>query len=321
MTNTFNTKALECLDYYIDINRKTEQTFIETKQRVFSTGDKYIDNVNLFHNIDRRYEGFIFLLEDYFMQENSLTWDLYKPKANENWGVYEYLFLIYCHRIFGSGTSNEFNHGYHNTILLNFGDFNSYEEFIPWMLEDTGKFVSCRVNQPPRYPLKKLVFDHFRPWADFILENIKPNMDLSTIVDTMNIYNQSNNLHRFNFHYLLMAADLANYVNLDTKIKGLFDIDEYSVCKLGPTAISSMSILKPRWKYNDFMFLSERYSMKPMDLEDLLCVWLKYIKNPIWDYYVKPGQTIKDFDNGFSIVDKHKSYNNFKEKSQLLFTI
>ena len=64
----FNKKALECLDFYIDINRKTEEIFINTKKREFNTGNKYIDNVYLFHNIDRRYEGFIFLLEDYFMQ-------------------------------------------------------------------------------------------------------------------------------------------------------------------------------------------------------------------------------------------------------------
>jgi hypothetical protein len=49
--------------------------------------------------------------------------------------------------------------------------------------------------------------------------------------------------------------------------------------------------------------------MKPMDLEDLLCVWLKYIKNPIWDYYIKPHHTMKDFENGWDLgIEKHKSY-------------
>lgn len=53
----FNQYALECLDYYIDINRKTEKIFLETQDRVnFNTGDKYVDNVYLYHNIDRRYE-------------------------------------------------------------------------------------------------------------------------------------------------------------------------------------------------------------------------------------------------------------------------
>ena len=306
----FNPIALECLDYYIDINRKTEKVFIDTKKREFNTGDKYIDNVNLFHNIDRRYEGFIFLLEDYFMQENSLTWDLYKPVANPNWGIYDYLFLIYSHRIFGSGTSNQYNHGYNNTILLNFQRFNSYEDFYPFMKADTGNFVSCCVNQPPRYPLKDLVINHFRPWADHIIDKIKPGTSLDGIVDIMNEYNRDNKLHAFNFHYLLMAGDLANYVNLDTKLNGLFEINEWTHCKLGPTATASMKILKPGFKYGDFIKLAERYNMKPMDLEDLLCVWLKYIKNPIWDYYVKPHHTMSDFENGWNIpgVEKHKSY-------------
>ena len=312
--NGWNPVALECLDYYIDINRKTEKVFIETRKRQFNTGDNYIDNVNLFHNIDRRFEGFIFLLEDYFMGKESLTWDIYEPIANPNWGTYDYLFLIYAHRIFGSGTSNQYNHGYNNTILLNFQNYGSYKDFYKFMKEDKGNFVSCCVNQPPRYPLKDLVINHFEPWADHIIEKIKPGTSLSGIVDVMNLYNKKHNLHAFNFHYLLMAGDLANYVNLDTKIKGLFEIDEWTECKLGPTATSSMKILKPGFKYKDFNKLCERYNMKPMDLEDLLCVWLKYIKNPIWQYYVKPGHTINDFDNGWEIpcVEKHKSYFKFK---------
>lgn len=304
----FNNTALECLDYYIDINRKTEKIFIDTRQRIFNTGDKYIDNVNLFHNINRRYEGFIFLLEDYFMQEKSLTWDIYKLTSNPKWNEYDYLFLIYTHRIFGSGTSNQFNHGYNNTILDKFQLYDSYNDFIDFMMYDNNNFVSCCVNQPPRYPLKNLVKKHFKSWADYIIENIKENMSIKEIVDVMNQYNKNNNLHRFNFHYLLMAGDLANYVNLDTKIKGFLNIDEYSDCYLGPTAIASMKILKNNFKYEDFKNLCQRYNMKPIDLEDLLCVWLKYIKNPIWSYYIKPEHSFEDFNNGWNIVEKHKSY-------------
>lgn len=310
----YNGKALECLDYYIDINRKTEKTFIETRKRIFNTGDKYIDNVNLFHNIDRRYEGFIFLLEDYFMQEESLTWDIYKFKSNALWNHYDYLFLIYAHRIFGSGTSNQYNHGYNNTILDKFQYYDSYEDFIEFMMYDKGNFVSCCVNQPPRYPLKQLVKNHFKSWADYILEKIKPNQSITEIVQIMNDYNKMHNLHAFNFHYLLIAADLANYVNLNTPIKNLLYIDEYSDCNLGPTSIASMKILKNGYKYNDFLELCKRYNMKPIDLEDLLCVWLKYIKNPIWEYYIKPEHTFDDFENGWDIVEKHKSYFRIKEK-------
>lgn len=322
----FNTKALECLDYYIDINRKTEQEFIKTKKREFNTGDSYIDNVFLFHNIDRRYEGFIFLLEDYFMQKKSLTWDNYKLKANDNWNEYDYLFLIYSHRIFGSGTSNQANHGYHNSILTSFSDYDNYNEFYNFMLNSKSNFVSCCVNQPPRYPLKNLVINNFKKWADYIIKNIKPGYTITQIVDVMNNYNKANNLHAFHFHYLLMASDLANYVNLDTKIKGLFDINEYSNCYLGPTAKASMKILKSGYKYDDFMKLCDRYLMKPIDLEDLLCVWLKYIKNPIWPYYIKANHEFADFDNKWDIVEKHKSYFNTKKlmenkNNQLKFTL
>ena len=304
----FNVKPLECLDYYIDINRKTEKTFLETRTRKFTTGDKYIDNVYLFHNIDRRYEGFIFLLEDYFMQEESLTWDVYKFKANPRWNEYDYLFLIYAHRIFGSGTSNQHNHGYNNTILDKFQLYDSYEDFIDFMLYDKNNFVSCCVNQPPRYPLKNLVKTHFKSWADHIIEKITPGKSVKEIIDIMNEYNKNNSLHAFNFHYLLMAGDIANYVNLDTKIKGLFKIDEWSDCYLGPTSISSMKILKKGYKYDDFIKLCTRYNMKPMDLEDLLCVWLKYIKNPVWNYYIKDEHSFEDFENGWDIVEKHRSY-------------
>ena len=54
--------------------------------------------------------------------------------------------------------------------------------------------------------------------------------------------------------------------------------------------------------------------MKPIDLEDLLCVWFKYIKNPIWSYYIKPHHTMDDFENGWDICDKHKSYYTHKEQ-------
>jgi len=311
----FNQYALECLDYYIDINRKTEKIFLETQDRVnFNTGDKYVDNVYLYHNIDRRYEGFIFLLEDYFLQEKSITHNIYNLKANPKWTAYEYLFLIYAHRIFGSGTSNEHNHGYHNCQLVNFQNFDTYQEYMDWLILNNENFVSCRVNQPPRYPLKQLVHDHFRPWADYIIEHIEDNFSIKQIVDVMNNYNKENNLHRFNFHYLLMAADLANYVNLDTPIKGLFNINEWSDCYLGPSSTMAMKKLCPGFKHSDFLNLAERYDMKPLDLEDLLCVWWKYIHNPIWDYYIKPEHTMADFENGWDVMEvKHKSYYKYKE--------
>jgi hypothetical protein len=310
---SYNLQALECLDHYIDINRKTEQHFIKTKTRSgYTTGDKYIDNVHLYHNIDRRYEGFIFLLEDYFLGKDSLTYDIHKLSPDPEWGYLEYLYLIFSHRIFGSGTSNEFNHGYHNSRLLEFKNFSSWSSFHSWLQKDDENFVSCRVNQPPRYPLKNLVGSHFLPWVNHIQDNIKPNMSIKQIVDVMNSYNLANGLHRFNFHYLLMAADLANYTNLNTKINGLFSIDEWSDCYLGPSSTMAMKLLKPNYKHKDFLILCERYNMKPMDLEDLLCVWWKYIHNPIWSYYIKDSHTASDFDNGWNIVEKHKTFHKYQ---------
>jgi hypothetical protein len=248
------------------------------------------------------------------MQKNSLTYDLYSLKANKDWDVYDYLYLIYSHRILGSGTSNQYNHGYNNSILINYKNFNNYKEFNNFMIHNTDNFCSCCVNQPPRYKLKQLIIDHFKPWADFIIDNIKSDMSIIEIVDIMNLYNKNNNLHRFNFHYLLMAGDLANYVNLDTKINGLFKIDEYSNCYLGPSSSIAMKILKPNYKYADFLLLCNRYNMKPIDLEDLLCVWIKYIVNPIWEFYIKPEHDISDFENGWDIIPKHKSYYKFKHE-------
>lgn len=315
----FNAKALECLDHYIRVNRETERVFVETGDRSsFSTGDTYIDNVHLYHNIDRRYEGFIFLLEDYFMGERSVTWEKYRLRAPDTWGPRDYMFLIYAHRIFGSGTSNEANHGYHNCRLLEAQHHEDRRSFMSWLETDAQPFVSSRVNQPPRYPLKRLVADHFEGWADHVLKGVRPGMSLRDVVDHMNEYNRNHGLHRFNFHYLLMAADLANYVNLDTPIQGLLEIDEWSPSYLGPTAKAAMAILKKGYKYSDFETLCERYSMKPMDLEDLLCVWLKYIKNPVWEYYVRehhgPDNFDDHFDNGWDLVEKHPSYERVKNK-------
>lgn len=311
----FNQYALECLYNYIRINRINEKHFETTKSRtMFNTGDKYTDNVYLYHSINTRREGFKFLLEDYFLQENSLTFENHNLVANSNWNMYDYLFLIYSHRILGSGTSNEFNHGYNNSELIHFKNYNNYTEFLDYLNNSTNKFCSCCVNQPPRYNLKWLITEHFKPFADHILANIKPKMTITEIVKIMNDYNQTNNLHRFNFHYLLMAGDLRDYCNLDTKINGLFDIDMHVECPLGPTSHASMKILRPGYKYTDFMNLCERYDMTPIDLEDLLCVWLKYIHNPIWEYYIKPEHTMADFENGWDVVEtKHRSYYKFKE--------
>jgi hypothetical protein len=315
--NTFEPTPLACLDYYIDINRKTEAIFLQTGDRTnFKTGDNYIDNVYLYHNIDRRYEGFIFLLEDFFMGTKSITHNIYGVVPHPEWTIDEYLFLIYAHRIFGSGTSNEANHGYHNSRLLEFGKFPNWRSFMVWLMNDDAKFVSCRVNQPPRYKLKQLVMNHFGPWCNFIKTNIKPNMSVKAIVDTMNEYNKIQGLHAFHFHYLLMAADLANYVNLPTPIEGLFTIDEWSECQLGPSSRTAMSVLKKKWKMSDFDKLVSRYNMKPIDLEDLLCVWSKYIKNPIWDFYVDTTKhtSINDFHNGWNFIDKHHTYEKIKNK-------
>lgn len=323
MINVKNNKALECLDYYVDIARKNEQTFKLTKKRIFNTGDKYTDNVNLYHNLDRRYEGFIFLLEDYLLGGKSLTINEHNIKANSNWSVEEYMWLIYAHRIFGSGTSNVSNHGYHNSCLTKLNNLENFNQFNEYVLNYDGNFVSCAVNQPPRYPLKKLVREHFKGWFNYLLDNLKDNCSPLDIVNVSNDYNLKNNLHRFNFHYLLMSGDVANYTNMETPLKNLFSVKEDGDCALGPTSISSMKIIfGSKYKYNDFINLCIRYNIKPIDLEDLLCVWFKYIKNPIWSFYVKDYHQMSDFENGWDIVDKHKSYYKFKEyfNNKNLFT-
>jgi len=306
------------LDYYNKAKHIQEECNLGGLPYIGSCGDDLMENVRIYDTVERKHAGFQNMIQDLWFGGRAPKYYKWPPKhqkrndsynhQHDKWDKREWLWIFMFHRITGSGASFESDHGYRNTVVPILAQLDSVEEMTAWVKHNTllPMFTSIG-NQIPMFPSKPLWeqlnqsgHDYKTPGKLWICEcmwelvddvwkfiysilNTGRRAEIREIVDYMCEWNRARGIKRFHFQFTATAADLADYY------PGL--VDPNSHMYYGKNAKESMDLMAEKiGRYKKALFYD--YVMEeaavatggaPMDLEDVMCDYIRYVENYIPD--------------------------------------
>ena len=281
------------------------------------TLDPLMDNVAIYDCVERKYAGFSNALED--LHGTRL------PKGaerlpNYNFDLYIWNFLHLFHRFTGSGASFESDHGYRNSHIGPLAELGDVDKMVEYIVKNKKPMVTSIGNQPPslknpdpdKYRLAQQYYfaeharDFIKDYTDYLQEgSIK---SIKEAVDWCLDWHSDKGFKRWKFVMTAFVMDNAEY-NPDL-------VDPKSHCYYGKNAANSMSLMykksggdakrKGSWEEQMMSDLVKVTGNKPYNLEDVLCDYIRYIKEyvPANDYdHLSPVEKRND-----SILKVSKKY-------------
>ena len=281
------------------------------------TLDPLMDNVHIYDCVERKYAGFSNALED--LHGTRL------PKGAErlphyNFDLYTWNFLHLFHRFTGSGASFESDHGYRNSHIGQLAELGDVDKMVEYIIKVEKPMITSKGNQPPslkngdpdKYRLaQQYYFDNYardfiKDYTDYISEgSIK---SIKEAVDWCLDWHSGKDFKRWKFIMTAFVMDNAEY--------NPTLVDPKSHCYYGKNAANSMSLMykksagdakkKGSWEEQMMADLVKVTGNKPYNLEDVLCDYIRYIKEfvPANDYdHLSPVQKRND-----SIMKVSKKY-------------
>ena len=268
--------------------------------------DPLMMNVHIYDVVERRYAGFSNALEDLHGRRLPER-EARLPKYDFDLLTWNFLHLF--HRFTGSGASFESDHGYRNSHIGRLAEIGDTKKMVKYIVKNKEPMVTSIGNQPPslkngdsdKYRLaQQYYFDNFA--IDFITEYTEflQKGDIKSIKEAVNWcldWHSDKGFKRWKFVMTAFVMDNAEY-NPDL-------VDPKSHCYYGKNAQNSMNLMYQRGskqvkmskeKWDEFMMedLVKATGNKPYNLEDVLCDYIRYIKNyvPANDYeHLTPKQS------------------------------
>ena len=281
------------------------------------TLDPLMDNVAIYDCVERKYAGFSNALED--LHGTRLPKDARRlPKYD--FDLYSWNFMHLFHRFTGSGASFESDHGYRNSHVGRLAEIGDVDKMVEYILENKKPMVTSIGNQPPslknpdpeKYRLAQQYYfveharDFIKEYTDFL--QLGPIKSIKQAVDWCLDWHSDKGFKRWKFVMTAFVMDNAEY-NPDL-------VDPKSHCYYGKNATNSMSLMykksagdaKKRGSWEEQMMtdLVKATGNKPYNLEDVLCDYIRYLKEyiPANDYdHLTPVQKRND-----SILKVSKEY-------------
>ena len=281
------------------------------------TLDPLMDNVHIYDCVERKYAGFCNAIED--LHGTRL------PKGaerlpNYNFDLYTWNFIHLFHRFTGSGASFESDHGYRNSHIGQLAELGDVDKMVEYIVGVKKPMITSKGNQPPslkngdpeKYRLaQQYYFDNYardfiRDYTDFLEQgSIKA---IKEAVDWCLDWHSDKGFKRWKFIMTAFVMDNAEY--------NPTLVDPKSHCYYGTNATNSMSLMykksagdakrKGSWEEQMMADLVKVTGNKPYNLEDVLCDYIRYIKEfvPANDYdHLSPVQKRND-----SIMKVSKKY-------------
>lgn len=274
--------------------------------------DDLIKNVYLYDVCERKYAGFTQLLLDIFYSVENHP---YSSKMNETrrarvksfdttfWGLEEFLFVFFVHRLTGSGINYALNpSGYYNSILLHFTNCNSVKEMVDVIRSFDGpKFTSIGYQIAP-FPKPK---EGYKLGGDYFMCEILPDLvsklalfldngikkDFRTIMNWLESYNKSKKMRIFRFQYAATLADIADFfprfINRNSHFfygKNAIECLKYLAER--PSGLSEIEFLD---KLTDKIY--EDTGAVPYNSEDIACDFIRWVEN-----YINPKADYSHLD-------------------------
>ena len=265
--------------------------------------DDLVKNVFLYDVVERRYAGFSQLLLDlwhdeddhpYWHKANDSRKTIIKGIETSTWGLEEWLYVFFIHRLTGSGINYAKNpSGYHNSILLNFYNTKSIEDMKKVYLAHTGpKFTSSGYQIAP-FPKPKAPYakggDYFiceilpdlvRRFADF-LHGQNGTISFRETMKWLEKYNQDLGFRVFRFQYGAVLADIADFFPDFIDVNSHFFYGKNAMECLGYLAKKPKSI-KPIEFYDKLVeHIMKDIGSIPYNIEDIACDFIRWVENYI----------------------------------------
>lgn len=282
-------------------------------------GDPLMDQVSIYDTVERRYAGFSKVLQDLFGFRGE------KPEAEAfaRLRQTDQAYLCLVHRVTGSGASFEKDHGYRNTIVselvLRCKDSNEMACLLYSEVDQAQKpraiFTSIG-NQIPPFPKPQAPYIRgglmylcaYAPKLAYDFVNMAtthralghPPLTIREAVEWCCEWHKQNSLKKFHFVLTAWIMDFGDYwPEL---------VDPWSITDYGKNALEALNLLytstdgkalNMRQVDDAVANLSKKLVAKPMDLEDVLCDFIRYQENYI------PRSREKTYDH----LDRQEVFN------------
>ena len=201
------------------------------------------------------------------------------------WSFATWIWVLMFHRNTGSGASFKQDHGFRNSLTMEFAGYETIKGMANHMRhvkETLGKPIFTSIGNQPPAP-KKFVsnIDFLQYEAPRLCEGLAFELKASStkwshkqVVDYLNEYNRLNGHRRFNFQYAALAMDISDYFPEY--------VDEDSHTYLGNNAKRCAKLLTKGYKEDDAMeLISEALGgiNKFKDLEDYMCDFCRFMED------------------------------------------
>lgn len=299
------------LDYYRKANILEQKNMIKDAQA--NVNDPLMDSVTIYDTVHRKQAGFSKILED--IHGKRVRKDLQKLiDCTEGLSINEFHFFHLMHRFSGSGASfqptflqdgsrNPKEHGYHNSLipkLIQTMMMDSIEGVRAAIVSNTDPMVSSTGNQPPSlknpYPEKHRLAQQYyfnevaelfiSDYVTFLInkeyENNKPT-GIKEAVDFCLDWHSANGFKRWHFVMTAFVMDTAEYYS-DL-------VDPTSHCYYGANCVKGFELMftkeksdpksKPAFQEACMTELCKAVNGNPYDVEDIVCDYIRYIKEYI----------------------------------------
>lgn len=273
--------------------------------------DQLMDNIPIYDTVQRCYAGFSNIPQQLWY--GSANPKQHQAKTNydhlkQRWSQLTWIYVLLVHRVTGSGASFATDHGFRNSILPNLAQLDNIENMVSFIKTYEKPMFTSIGNQIPPFPKPigdyrtggKLYLCEYAPkLCRYLIEVFNDvgykTMTIQQAVDLILTWHRQNKLKQFKFVLTALAMDIAEYYP-DL-------VDPFSHCYYGKNCLETLDLIfedKSRKQDDQKMeFLCELFNAKPMDMEDVLCDYIRYVENyiPKGYKYFKNNSLIKDHHN------------------------
>lgn len=281
------------------------------------SGDDLQDIIPIYDTIWRSWAGFSKVLEDSWKGPEGIHAGKRKvAMAHENiLSLETWLYVFLVHRITGSGASFERDHGYRNTCIIEMLDkgLRDTKDMADYILSlDKPIFTSIGNQIPPfnkpvsPYTTGGKMYLH-RDAPKFCLDlaeylgqgNNGWKRGIKPMTDWILHWHKAHGMKQYKFVLTAFAMDIAEYFPQY--------VDQLSHVYMGKNAESSLNYIfdkTGKGSKDDFHDACMDHLMKmvesdpagannPYSIEDVLCDFIRYVKNYIPKQYLKEGKNPK----------------------------
>ena len=291
MKQWINTEALDVLATYYYPRAKWLQNNCNWGHQSYTSeranevvNDPLMQNIEIYDCYTRNAAGFSNVLQDLWCKHNTPKWHHQETHRHGTimkydtsyWDLATWIWVFLAHRVTGSGASFQDDHGYRNSAVQYFGNFNSVQEMIDLMktMKANKKPLFTSIGNQPPLVQNKSNLDYLSQEGVRLAQRLSTWLQEASrshkeVVDYCNEFNKEHEQKRFNFQFAALSMDLSDYYpNL---------VDPESHTYLGNNAKRCLKLMFKGYREDEAMnLIQSRMGGLHKDNEDVLCDFVRF---------------------------------------------